>query len=230
MCKYCRMNAPAAPSAPDGRHPLVSRLRNYFLAGLLITAPIAITLYVTWSLVDYVDAAVTGLLPGPVNPRTYVDVPGVGIVILVLFLTLVGFLAANYLGRMTVRIGEGILSRTPVIRSFYAAVKQIFETVLSKQTQSFREVVMVEYPRKEIWALGFVIGRAPPEIQSKLIEEVFSVFVPTMSFTSGYLIFLPRKDMVKIEVTIEEALKMIVSGGIVVPPARSVVRAPANQI
>jgi uncharacterized membrane protein len=217
------MNAPLAPSpAGDGRHPIVTRLRNYFLAGILITAPIAITLYVTWSLVDYVDAAVTGLLPDAINPRTYFDVPGVGIVILVLFLTLVGFLAANYLGRMAVRIGEGILSRTPVIRSFYAAVKQIFETVLSKQTQSFREVVMVEYPRKEAWALGFVIGRAPPEIQSKVAEEVFSVFVPTMSFTSGYLIFVPRRDMTRVEMSIEEALKMIVSGGIVVPPAKNV--------
>jgi uncharacterized membrane protein len=219
------MNPPPAPTpVPDGRHPAVTRLRNYFLAGLLITAPIAITLYVTWSLVDYIDAAVTGLLPDVINPRTYVDAPGVGIIILVLFLTLVGFLAANYLGRMAVRIGEGILGRTPVIRSFYAAVKQIFETVLSKQTQSFREVVMVEYPRKEMWALGFVIGRAPPEVQSKVSEEIYSVFVPTMSFTSGYLVFAPRKDMTKVDMTIEEALKMIVSGGIVVPPAKNVTR------
>jgi len=219
------MNAPLAPSPPphDGRHPVVTRLRNYFFAGILITAPIAITLYVTWSLVDYIDAAVTGLLPDAINPRTYFDVPGVGIVLLVLFLTLVGFLAANYLGRMAVRVGEGILNRTPVIRSFYAAVKQIFETVLSKQTQSFREVVMVEYPRKEMWALAFVIGRAPPEVQSKVSTEIYSVFVPTMSFTSGYLVFLPRTDMTKVEMTIEEALKMIVSGGIVVPPAKSVI-------
>jgi uncharacterized membrane protein len=217
------MNAPVAPlPPPDGRHPAVTRLRNYFFAGILITAPIAITLYVTWSLVDYVDAAVTGLLPDPINPRTYFDVPGVGIIILVIFLTLVGFLAANYLGRMAVRIGEGILSRTPVIRSFYGAVKQIFETVLSKQTQSFREVVMIEYPRTQMWALAFVIGRAPPEVQSKVGEEIYSVFVPTMSFTSGYLVFLPRKDMTKVEMTIEEALKMIVSGGIVVPPAKNV--------
>ena len=199
----------------------MTRLRNYFFAGILITAPIAITLYVTWSLVDYIDAAVTGLLPDAINPRTSFDVPGVGIVILVLFLTLVGFLAANYLGRMAVRIGEGILNRTPVIRSFYAAVKQIFETVLSKQTQSFREVVMIEYPRKDMWALGFVIGRAPTELQSKVAEEIYSVFVPTMSFTSGYLVFVPRKDMTKVEMSIEEALKMIVSGGIVVPPTKN---------
>lgn len=218
------MNTVPVPTSPphDGRHPAVARLRNYFLAGVLITAPIAITLYVTWSLVDYIDAAVTGLLPAAMNPRTYLDVPGVGIVILAIFLTLVGFVTANYLGRMTVRVGEGILNRMPVIRSFYGAVKQIFETVLSKQTQSFREVVMVEYPRKDMWALGFVIGRAPPEVQSKMEEEIYSVFIPTMSFTSGYLVFVPRKDMMKVDMTIEEALKMIVSGGIVVPPAKNV--------
>ncbi|MGE3475857.1 MAG: DUF502 domain-containing protein [Rhodospirillaceae bacterium] len=220
------MNTPPAPTSPphDGRHPVVSRLRNYFLAGVLITAPIAITLYVTWSLVDYIDAAVTGLLPAAINPRTYLDAPGVGILILVIFLTLIGFVTANYLGRMAVRMGEGILNHMPVIRSFYSAVKQIFETVLSKQTQSFREVVMVEYPRKEMWALGFVIGRAPPEIQSRTEEEIYSVFIPTMSFTSGYLVFVPRKDMTKVDMTIEEALKMIVSGGIVVPPAKAVSR------
>lgn len=217
------MNTSPAPHPPlDGRHPAVVRLRNYFFTGLLITAPIAITLYVTWSLVDYVDQAVTGLLPDVLNPRTYFDVPGVGIVILVLFLMLVGFLAANYMGRMAVRFGEGILNRTPVIRSFYAAVKQIFETVLSKQTQSFREVVLVEYPRKEMWALAFVIGRAPPEVQVNGDEEIYSVFVPTMSFTSGYLVFAPRRDMTTVSMTIEEALKMIVSGGIVVPPAKAV--------
>jgi uncharacterized membrane protein len=220
------MNTAPVPTSPphDGRHPVVARLRNYFLAGVLITAPVAITLYVTWSLVDYIDAAVTGLLPDAINPRTYLDIPGVGILILVIFLTLVGFVTANYLGRMAVRIGEGILNRMPVIRSFYGAVKQIFETVLSKQTQSFREVVMVEYPRKDMWALGFVIGRAPPEVQSKMEEEIYSVFIPTMSFTSGYLVFVPRKDMTKVEMTIEEALKMIVSGGIVVPPAKNVSR------
>lgn len=208
------------PSAGDRQHPAVSRLRNYFLAGLLITAPITITLYVTWALVDYVDAAVTGLLPDILNPRSYFDVPGVGILILVLFLTAVGFFAANYLGRMTVRISEGVLNRTPVIRSFYAAVKQIFETVLSKQTQSFREVVLIEYPRKEMWALAFVIGRAPAEVQTGTPDETLSVFVPTMSFTSGYLVFVPRRDLTTVNMSIEEAIKMIISGGIVAPPAR----------
>jgi len=173
---------------------------------------------------------VTDLLPAVLNPRNYFDVPGVGILILVAFLTLVGSLAANYLGRMAVRVGEGILNRTPVIRSFYAAVKQIFETVLSTQTQSFREVVLVEYPRKEMWALAFVIGRAPPDVQEGMPDEIYSVFVPTMSFTSGYLVFAPRRDMRTVNMTIEEALKMIVSGGIVVPPVKPPLNLPKDEV
>src|SRR5688572_19830513 len=107
---------PPLPVGPESETPLMSRLRNYLLAGALVTASIAITLYVTWWLVDYVDAAVTGLLPDVINPRTYVDVPGVGIILLAGFLILVGFLTANYLGRMALRIGERIVGRMPVVR------------------------------------------------------------------------------------------------------------------
>lgn len=206
----------------------MTRLRNYFLAGLLLTAPIGITLYVAWKVVDYIDSAVTSLIPERYNPNTYLPfaVPGLGIVILVVVLTLLGFLTANFLGRMMVGVGERIVARLPVIRSFYSAVKQIFETVFSKQTQSFREVVLVEFPRKEMWALGLVIAKSAAEIQDKAPEELFSVFIPTMSFTSGYLVFLPRRDMTTLDMTVEECLKMVVSGGIVVPPVKAKLPGP----
>jgi len=212
----------AQPVTIPWRRSLAARLRNYFLAGLLLTAPIGITLYVAWLVMDYVDSAVTGLIPAAYNPNTYLpfSIPGFGLIILVAVLTLIGFLTANFLGRMMVRLGERIVARLPVIRSFYSAVKQIFETVFSKQTQSFREVVLVEYPRKEMWALGLVIAKSAPEIQAKAPEELFSVFIPTMSFTSGYLVFLARKDMITLDMTVEECLKMVVSGGIVVPPEK----------
>ena len=199
-----------------------ARLRNYFLAGLLLTAPIGITLYVAWLIVDYIDTIVTRLIPTAYNPNTYLPfaIPGLGIVIVMVALTLIGFLTANFLGRILVRLGERIVARLPVIRSFYSAVKQIFETVFSKQTQSFREVVLVEFPRKDMWALGLVIAKSAPEIQDKAPEELFSVFIPTMSFTSGYLVFLPRRDMRTLEMSVEECLKMVVSGGIVVPPVK----------
>ncbi len=204
------------------RRSLGTRLRNYFLAGLLLTAPITLTLYTAWLVVDYVDTVVTNLIPAHYNPNTYLPfaVPGLGIIILVVVLTLIGFVTANFLGRMMVNLGERIVARLPGIRSFYSAVKQIFETAFSKQTQSFREVVLVEYPRKEMWALGLVIAKSAPEIQNKAPEELFSVFIPTMSFTSGYLVFLARKDMSTLDMTVEECLKMVVSGGIVVPPAK----------
>ena len=224
------MSDPASPP-PDvqpvtipWRRSLGTRLRNYFLAGLLLTAPITLTLYTAWLVVGYVDTVVTNLIPANYNPNTYLPfaVPGLGIIILVVVLTLIGFVTANFLGRMMVNLGERIVARLPVIRSFYSAVKQIFETVFSKQTQSFREVVLVEYPRKEMWALGLVIAKSAPEIQNKAPEELFSVFIPTMSFTSGYLVFLARKDMSTLDMTVEECLKMVVSGGIVVPPAKKV--------
>jgi uncharacterized membrane protein len=201
------------------RQSLAVRLRNYFLAGVLVTAPVAITLYAAWWVVNYIDEFVTSLLPDGVNPGY---IPGLGIAILVVVLTLAGFLTANFLGRILVQWGERILSRLPVIRSVYSAVKQIFETVFSKQTESFREVVLVEYPRKDMWVLGLVIGRTAQEIQNKAPEELASVFIPTMSFTSGYLVFVPRKDMTTLEMTVEECLKMVISGGIVLPKEKAV--------
>lgn len=227
------MTAAATPTPPPPPEPqivaapwrrsLAARLRNYFLAGILITAPISITGYVAWLVVDYIDSFVAGLIPAQYNPNTYLPfaIPGLGIVILVVALTLIGFLTANFLGRMAGRIFERIVARLPVIRSFYSAIKQIFETVFSRQTQSFREVVLVEFPRPGMWALGLVVGKSAPEVQLK-DDELHSVFIPTMSFTSGYLVFLARKDMSTVDMSIEEALKMVVSGGIVTPPAKAV--------
>ena len=223
------MSTPAAPTPPElqfvvkpWRQSLAARLRNYFLAGILVTAPISITAYAAWIVVDYIDSFVTGLIPAQYNPNTYLPfaIPGLGIVILVVVLTLVGFLTANFLGRLAGRIFERIVARLPVIRSFYSAVKQIFETVFSRQTQSFREVVLVEFPRAGMWALGLVVGKSAPEVQLK-DDDLHSVFIPTMSFTSGYLVFMARKDMTTVDMSIEEALKMVVSGGIVMPPAKA---------
>lgn len=197
-----------------------ARLRNYFLAGILVTAPIAITLYFAWSMVDYVDSRVTSVLPERYNPSTYlhVAIPGLGVVILVLGLTLVGFLTANFLGRMMLRLGEGVVTRMPVIRNIYSALKQIFETVLSNRAQSFSEVVLVEFPRKEMWTLGLVVGPAYAEVSQKTGADMFNVFVPTTpNPTSGYLVFVPRSQMMKLEMSVEDCLKMIISGGIVTP-------------
>jgi uncharacterized membrane protein len=223
---------PPQQPMPGVRPSPARRLRNYFLAGVLVTAPIAITLYFAWSVIDWVDEHVTALFPDRFNPNTYLPfaVPGLGLVILAVALTLIGFLTANFLGRMALRAGESVVARMPVVRSIYSAVKQIFETVLSNRTQSFSEVVLVEFPRQGMWALGLVIGKTHGEIREKIGEDMHNIYIPTTpNPTSGYLVFLPRSQMTHLEMTVEDCLKMIISGGIVVPEPRPPVRLPAVE-
>ncbi len=205
---------------------LVLRLRAYFFAGILITAPISITVYLAWALIHWVDGAVIPLIPAHYNPETYLpfSVPGIGLLILLVGLTLIGAMTANLVGRMLVRGSDRPLNRTPVVRGVYNALKQIFETVLSQKSQAFREVVLVEYPRKGVWALGFITGTPEGEIQDLGGGTLASVFVPTTpNPTSGFLLFLPERELVRLAMTVEEGIKMVVSGGIVSPPDR---RAP----
>lgn len=214
------MTAPQKVRLPF-RRSLGARLRNYFLAGVLVTAPIGITIYVSWSIISWVDEVVARVLPPPYNPSGYLpyDIPGVGLIMLVITLTLIGFLTANFLGRVIVRFGERVVARMPVINSLYGAVKQIFEAVLSSSSASFNEVVLVEYPRREMWTLGLVIGEAHGELQRSVTEKLYNVYLPTTpNPTSGYLVFLPRSQMIHLDMSVEDCMKMIVSGGIVTPP------------
>ena len=200
--------------------PLSKRLRNYFFAGLLVTAPISITLYAAWAILDFIDNFISGLIPAPYNPLTYfpVSVPGFGIAILITVVTLIGFLTANFLGRIFIKWSEQIVDRMPVVRSIYSALKQIFETVLSDKTKSFREVVLLEYPRRDMWTLGFVIGKTYGEVQEKTKSEMLNIYIPTTpNPTSGYLVFLDRNEIITLDMTVEDALKMVISGGIVTP-------------
>ncbi|MGH6939397.1 DUF502 domain-containing protein [Hypericibacter sp.] len=211
---------------------LMLRLRTYFFAGILITAPIGITVYLAWALIHWVDGAVIPLIPAHYNPETYLpfSMPGIGLLILLAGLTLIGALTASLVGRMVVRGSDRLLNRTPVVRGVYNALKQIFETVLSQKSQAFREVVLVEYPRKGVWALGFITGTPDGEIQDLGGGELASVFVPTTpNPTSGFLLFLPERELVRLSMTVEEGIKMVVSGGIVSPPDRRAPGAPKVQ-
>lgn len=202
---------------------LWARLRAYFLAGILITAPIGITGYLAFVFVNFIDHAVTPLIPAKYNPETYLpfSLPGLGLVVLFVVMTMVGALTAGLLGRWVVRTGERILSRMPVVRSVYAALKQIFETILSRQSQAFRKAVLVEYPRRGIWAIGFITGTTEGEVQNLTLDETVNIFLPTTpNPTSGFLLFLPRTDVVELDMSVEEAIKMVISGGIVTPPDR----------
>lgn len=200
-----------------------SHLRGYFFAGVLVTAPIGITFYISWLLIRWVDSKVTPLIPAHYNPETYlhVAVPGLGLVIVFIALTFIGWATAGFVGRLWTRLSEQILNRMPVIRSVYGAIKQITETIVKQQSSAFREVVLFEYPRRGSWALGFITGRTQGEVQNLTEDEVVNVFLPTTpNPTSGYLLFLPKKELVILSMTVEEGIKMIVSGGIVTPPDR----------
>ena len=211
-----------AADAP-ARISLSARLRAYFLAGVIVTAPIGITVLLIWQFITFLDSQVGSLLPDRYNPELYLpfSVPGLGLLITIAFLTLVGFLAAGLAGRTLVRIGERLLSRMPVVRSVYGTLKQIFETVLAQSSRSFREVVLVEYPRRGIGAIGFVTGPTQGEIQMRSGEELVNVFLPTTpNPTSGFLLFVPKRDLVHLDMTIEEGIKLVISGGIVAPPSQ----------
>ena len=223
-----RQNNPGAPNPKGEAHPhksmvgrLSARLRNYLLTGILVTAPIAITFYIAWLGINFVDSRVIPLIPEKYNPETYLpfDILGLGLVIVIIALMLVGWLTASFVGRVFLRTGERILARMPVIRSIYGALKQVFETVLSHRSTAFREVVLIEYPRRGIWALGFLTGMTEGEVQNLTTEDVLNVFLPTTpNPTSGFLLFLPKEDVLVLDMTVEEGIKMVMSGGIVTPP------------
>ena len=153
---------------------LIGRLRAYFLTGVIVTAPISITIFLVWKFLTFLDTHVAGLLPARYNPENYLpfSLPGLGLLLVLAFLTLVGMLTAGLAGRTLVRLGERLLSRMPVVRSVYGTLKQIFETVLAQKSRSFREVVLVEYPRRGIGAIGFVTGPTRGEIQACSGEEL----------------------------------------------------------
>ena len=201
----------------------MARLRNYFFAGALVTAPISITLWLVLKFISFVDARFTPLIPPRWNPETYLpyDLPGLGLVVAFLGLTIIGMLTAGFTGRAITRVGERILNQVPVVRSLYAAIKQIIETVLAKKSNAFREVVLIQYPRPEVWALGFYTGDSHECVRDVQQVEAINVFLPTTpNPTSGFLLFVPRDEARKLAMSVEEGLKMVVSGGIVTPPDR----------
>ena len=206
--------------AETDKNGAMARLRNYFLAGILVTAPISITFWLTWRVITFIDDRVTPYIPAHWNPESYLPfgIPGLGLVIAFVALTLIGFLAAGYLGRLVMRVGERIVGRVPVIRSVYSWIKQVFETVLSQSSAAFREVVLIEYPRPGCWAVGFITGRTVGEVQRLTAATVYNVFVPaTPNPTTGFLLFVPKEDVHHLDLTVEEGIKLVISGGIVVP-------------
>lgn len=217
------------PSQKPGvvqRPGVFERLRGYFFAGILVTAPIAITVTLAIWIIGYIDAQVVPLLPAQYNPNTYLreylpfdwGVPGIGVIVLLLAVTLIGAFTAGLVGRWVVSQGERILDRMPVIRSLYKLTKQIFQTVLKNQSNAFRQAVLVEYPRRGVWAVAFLTADTQGELKDRLDQDMVNVFLPTTpNPTSGFLLILPREDVKVLDMSIEDAVKLIISAGIVNP-------------
>lgn len=227
---FRRPYAPFVPPVPvkmPPRQRVTARLRNYLAAGVLVTAPLGITAWLAWSVVSFFDEHIRRVVPGRYQPEGWLGItlPGFGLVVSILVVTLIGWLTANIGGRYLVQTGERVLNRMPVIRSIYGAVKQVIEAAVVKGEGSFRQVVMIEFPRAGSWTIGFVTGRPAAEIRDVAGQDSVAVFVPTSpNPTSGYLLFVPHAEVRHLEMTVEQGLKLIVSSGIVqekenAPPA-----------
>jgi len=201
----------------------MTRLRNYFLTGFIVTAPLAITAYLAWSFVGWVDSWVKPYIPARYNPDHYLPfaVPGFGLIVALILITLVGFMTANFIGRTIVSFGESLLDRMPLVRSVYRGLKQIFETILSNRADSFNKVALVEYPRRGAWSIVFIASEKKNEVTSQLDakqDHTIAVFLPsTPNPTTGFLMYVPKSDVIELAMTVEEAAKLIISAGLVAP-------------
>ena len=204
----------------------MTRLRNYFLTGFVVCAPLVLTLYIVWSFIGWADSWVKPYIPASYNPDTYltIRVPGFGLIVALVLITLIGFLTANFIGRAIVGFGERLLARTPLVRGLYKTLKQLFETALSNKSDMFRTVGMVEYPRKGVWSIVFVGNEKQTEINEKLDKEgdpLIAVFMPcTPNPTTGFLMYVHRSEVVMLDMSIEDGAKLIVSAGLVTPELR----------
>lgn len=199
---------------------LLAWLRSRFVAGMLIALPIVATFFILDFLINMIDSWVVPLLPAGLRPETYLNyaVPGFGLIILVLFLTLLGAIATNFLGKYIVDLMDRIMDRVPFVRSIYSVFKQIRDIFQNGTGGQFREVVLIEYPKENAWCIGFVAGKVKGELQAKLGDDYLGVFVPTTpNPTGGFLIYLPESKVIRLDMSLEDGAKAIISNGLVLP-------------
>ncbi|MEM8578361.1 MAG: DUF502 domain-containing protein [Pseudomonadota bacterium] len=240
------MTTPFDPDPPARRSGLFSRLRASFLTGLVVIAPVGLTIWLIWTVVGWIDGFVLPLVPSPWqpdavlnywlgNPRQIagpdgqvipnqdwvrVNVRGLGVIIFLIFTVIIGWMAKGLIGRSLLSWAESLVERTPVVRSIYGGIKQIAETVFAQSERSFEKACLIEYPRRGIWAIGFISTQAKGEVTEKsgAPGEMMSVFVPTTpNPTSGFLLFFPAEDVIELDMTVEDAAKLVISAGLVYP-------------
>ncbi|HEY8553854.1 MAG TPA: DUF502 domain-containing protein [Burkholderiales bacterium] len=205
---------------------MIAALRRYLAAGLLVWVPLGITLLFIKFLVDLMDQTLL-LLPEGLRPEAWLSfrVPGFGILLTAAVVLLTGMVATNLFGRQLVHLGERLLNRIPLVRTIYTSAKKITETIFSGGGKSFRKVVMVEYPRRGMWSLAFLTGEGAAAVEAHTGQEMVNVFIPTTpNPTSGFVLMVPRQDVVELAMTTDEGLRLILSAGVVVPEGRRVER------
>ncbi|EIE52560.1 putative membrane protein [Salipiger aestuarii] len=205
---------------------LLASLRASFLTGLVVITPVGMTIWLIWTLFGWVDGFVLPLVPDRFNPEEYVGINlrGIGVIFFLVFTIVVGWVAKGLIGRSLIRFGETLVARTPVVRTIYSGIKQIAETVFAQSERSFEKACLVQYPRKGIWAIGFISTEARGEIaaRAETMGALVSVFVPTTpNPTSGFLLYFPEEDVVELDMSIEDAAKLVISAGLVYPPERA---------
>ncbi|MFD1882486.1 DUF502 domain-containing protein [Paracoccus pacificus] len=220
------LNPAHNPHPAPRRRTFLGALRASFLTGLVVIAPIGLTIWLIWSVIGWIDSVVLPLVPQQLHVDRYfgLNLRGVGVLIFLVFTVIVGWLAKGFIGRSLIRIGENIVDRMPIVRSIYGGIKQIAETLLAQGDAKFDRACMIEYPRKGIWGVGFISGEAKGELGGRGPngERLIAVFLPTTpNPTSGFLLFVPEPDVIVLDMSVEDAAKLIISAGLVYPPDRS---------
>ncbi|RVV99636.1 DUF502 domain-containing protein [Mesobaculum littorinae] len=208
------------------RNTLLGGLRASFLTGIVVIAPIALTVWLLWTLVGWIDSWVMPFVPLRFRPEQYIGINlrGVGVIFGLLFTVIVGWLAKGLIGRSLLRWGESVVDSVPVVRSIYNALKQLAETVFAQTETSFDRACLIEYPRRGIWSIGFISTAAKGEIDATIPvgDRKLTVFLPTTpNPTSGFLLFLPESEVIELDMTIEDAAKLVISAGLVYPPTKA---------
>lgn len=201
---------------PSSESRFLKALRGYFLTGIVVTAPVGLSLYFVWALLTWVDEKVTEIVPIHVIHNQ--SIPGFGVIVAVAFFMLVGLLTRNFIGQLLLDFSNYIMERVPVVKTIYGALKQVLEMVMGQQAQAFRDVVLVEWPREGMFMMGFLTGKTEGEVQNLTTSEVVNVFIPTTpNPTSGFLVFVPADKVKTLNMSVDEGLKMIISGGMITP-------------
>lgn len=217
---------PIADDVEEALHPkigIAARMRRYFFTGIVVTVPITITLWSAWWFLNFVDQMVARLIPAEFNPNTYLPfaIPGLGLILTVIFFTIVGFAARNFIGRLIIRASEFIVLRMPIVSTIYNALKQVLDMTIGEQSRAFRDVVLFQYPHANSWTIGFVTGVTPGEIQSVGGgSEVLNIYIPVTPTTAGFVVFVPKKDVIYLSMSVEDAVKLIASGGVITPSVK----------